>query len=107
VGQHVLALTRALLSQAKHEYMLFVLENDRELFEFATERARVIPVPEIFRNPISDIFWHQMILPGKVKKLGLDVLHTPSYRRMLWRHPCPLVATIHDVAPFVVAGKYS
>ena len=25
---------------------------------------------------------------------------------MLWRKPCPLVATIHDLAPFRVAGKY-
>jgi len=34
------------------------------------------------------------------------VLHVPSYRRMLWTHPCALVATIHDLAPFHLPGKY-
>jgi glycosyltransferase involved in cell wall biosynthesis len=38
--------------------------------------------------------------------LRLDVLHVPSYRRLLWPRPCPLVATIHDLAPFRVADKY-
>ena len=41
-----------------------------------------------------------------VRSLGLDVLHVPSYRRLLWRKPCPLVATINDLAPFHVTGKY-
>jgi glycosyltransferase involved in cell wall biosynthesis len=41
-----------------------------------------------------------------VRRLGLDVLHIPSYRRLLRRQPCALVATIHDLAPFHVAGKY-
>jgi glycosyltransferase involved in cell wall biosynthesis len=34
------------------------------------------------------------------------VLHVPSYRRLLQPHPCALVATIHDLAPFHVIGKY-
>jgi glycosyltransferase involved in cell wall biosynthesis len=38
--------------------------------------------------------------------LQLDVLHIPSYRRMLRPRPCPLVSTIHDLAPFHVAEKY-
>ena len=37
----------------------------------------------------------------------LDVLHVPSYRRLVWQRPCPLVATIHDLAPFRVPKKYS
>jgi glycosyltransferase involved in cell wall biosynthesis len=36
----------------------------------------------------------------------LDLLHVPSYRRMIWRQPCPLVATIHDLAPFYLREKY-
>ena len=43
----------------------------------------------------------------KLRDLSLDVLHVPSYRRMLWPRPCPLVATIHDLAPFHVAHKYA
>jgi len=107
VGQYVLALVRALLAQGKHEYSLFVLENDLDLFEFAEDRAHLVAVPERYRNPVRDIFWHQTVLPGKARRLKLDVLHVPSYRRLLCTRPCPLVATIHDLAPFSVPGKYS
>jgi len=34
------------------------------------------------------------------------VLHVPSYRRLPWARPCALVATVHDLAAFHVAGKY-
>jgi glycosyltransferase involved in cell wall biosynthesis len=38
--------------------------------------------------------------------MKLDVLHVPSYRRLVRRAPCPTVGTIHDLAPFHVRGKY-
>jgi glycosyltransferase involved in cell wall biosynthesis len=47
-----------------------------------------------------------VVLPKLARECGLDVLHVPSYRRLPWRRPCALVATIHDLAPFHVAGKY-
>jgi glycosyltransferase involved in cell wall biosynthesis len=107
VGQHVLALVRALLAGAsQHEFTLFVLEEDRPLFEFAGNTMRIVPVSESNRPPLKNILWHQVELPRLARSLGLDVLHVPSYRRMLWRRPCALVATIHDLAPFRLPGKY-
>src|SRR6185369_11488659 len=55
---------------------------------------------------VKNIGWHQTKLPQLARELQLDVLHVPSYRRLLGRRPCPLVATIHDLAPFRVAKKY-
>jgi glycosyltransferase involved in cell wall biosynthesis len=107
VSQYVFALLRALIEQAEHEYTLFVLENDLRLFDFATGKVNLIEVREAFRPPIKDIGWHQTVLPRLATQHKLDVLHIPSYRRMLWTSPCPLVATIHDLAPFHVRGKYS
>jgi len=108
VGQYVLALTRALLPLAhRHEFTLFVLEEDRPLLAFAEPAMRIVEVPEPFRSPLADIGWHQTLLPAWARRLGLDVLHVPSYRRMLWRQPCALVATIHDLAPFHLQNKYS
>jgi glycosyltransferase involved in cell wall biosynthesis len=107
IAQYVFALTRALIEHGEHDYTLFVLERDLELFQFARGKVRLIAVPEHFRPPVKDILWHQTILPGLTKQLRLDVLHVPSYRRMLWPRPCPLVATIHDLAPFHVRRKYS
>lgn len=107
VGQYVLSLVRALLpAAARHEFTLFVLEGDRPLFDFAAGAMRIEAVPERFRPPVNDILWHQVVLPGEVRRNGTEVLHVPSYRRMLWKRPCALVSTIHDLAPFHLSGKY-
>lgn len=107
VAQYVFALVRSLLElEGNHELVLFVLEEDRHLFAFAEGRLEIVTVAEKWRAPVKNILWHQFRLPSLARKLGLDVLHVPSYRRMLWRKPCATVATIHDLAPFHVKGKY-
>jgi glycosyltransferase involved in cell wall biosynthesis len=107
VAQYVFALVRAFLPFAnEHRFHLFVLEEDVPLFAFAAKAMEIVPVPERHRPPVSNILWHQTKLPGLVRTKELDVLHIPSYRRMLWPKPCSLVATIHDLAPFHVSKKY-
>lgn len=107
VAQYVFALLRALLSQEdQHAWHIFVLEDDLPLFDFVKGRAELVTVPESRRSAIKNILWHQARLPALVRQMQLDVLHVPSYRRLLWRKPCALVATIHDLAPFHVSGKY-
>lgn len=107
VAQYVFALVEALSRQAgSHELTLFVLEDDVPLLGFASGFAKIVPVRERFRAPARDILWHQTVLPSLARAHRLDVLHVPSYRRMLWPRPCALVATIHDLAPFHVAKKY-
>ena len=107
VGQYVLALVRALLtSSPRFEFTLFVLDADVPLFDFVGDRMQIVTVPERFRPAVRNIAWHQFSLPRLARELNLDVLHVPSYRRMLWRRPCALVATIHDLAPFRLPGKY-
>src|SRR6185436_1167133 len=97
VGQYVIALARAFLPYAaKHEFTLFVLEEDLELLRFVEGDMRIYPVPEKYRDPVKDILWHQTKLPALARQFGLNVLHIPSYRRMVWQHPCATVATIHD-----------
>jgi glycosyltransferase involved in cell wall biosynthesis len=107
VAQYVFSLLRAFGTQARTErFALFVLEEDREFFSALNERFEIVPVSEKHRSPIQNIVWHQTILPGLARKLDIDVLHVPSYRRLMWRGPCPLVGTIHDLAPFRVSRKY-
>ena len=107
IGQYVLSLLTALLRIGEgHEFTAFVLEKDLPLFKDFDPALRVVPVPEFFRNPILNILWHQTILPRLARERQLDVLHVPSYRRLLQAGPCALVATIHDLAPFHVAAKY-
>jgi glycosyltransferase involved in cell wall biosynthesis len=107
VAQYVFALLRAFLPHAKeHEFHLFVFKEDLPLFDFVRDSMRLVVVPEDFRPAVRDVLWHQRKLPGLARELGLELLHVPSYRRMLWSCPCALVATIHDLAPFHVRGKY-
>lgn len=107
VAQYVFALTQALLAHAhEHEITLFVLAEDVPLFAFVGDKIRLEIVDEKWRGAVKNILWHQFVLPSVAKKLKLDVLHVPSYRRMIWRKPCALLSTIHDLAPFHVQGKY-
>ncbi len=107
VAQYLFALLRALMPYAgRHRFTLFVLEEDLPLFEFVRKQMELVSVSEQFRPPVKDILWHQTRLPELVRRYKIEVLHVPSYRRMLWPKPCPLVATIHDLAPFRVPQKY-
>ncbi len=107
VAQYVFALLRALRPAAnEHRFTLFVLEEDRPLFAFASDYMEIVRVPERYRPPVADIAWHQTQLPSLCARLGLDVIHVPSYRRMMWQAPCARVSTIHDLAAFHVSGKY-
>lgn len=108
VGQYVLSLARALAARPDltHEFVLFVLREDLPLFDFAAGRMTLEVVEEAQRSALRDILWHQTRLPGLARRLGLDVVHVPSYRRMTAGGGYARVATIHDLAPFRLAGKY-
>jgi glycosyltransferase involved in cell wall biosynthesis len=107
VAQYVFALLRAMRAYShQHDFVLFVLEEDLPLFEFVRDQMEIVSVPETFRPPIKNILWHQNRLPSLAWQHHLDVLHVPSYRRLLWPKPCRLVGTIHDLAPFRVPKKY-
>lgn len=107
IAQYVFNLAREFLPYAaEHEFALFTLEEDVRLFDFARDGMRIIPVSEKYRPAAKNIWWHQTVLPKLCKQHGIEVLHVPSYRRMLWPRACKLVATIHDLAPFHVAKKY-
>lgn len=107
VGQYVFGLLRALLAAPPaHAFTLFVLQEDLPLFDFVKGAMDLVVVPEQFRPPARNILWHQAKLPALARERRLDVLHVPSYRRMVWSQSCRTVATIHDLAPFHVPKKY-
>ena len=107
IAEYVFSLVRAFELHAEaHQFVLFVLADDLPLLEFARKFTRLVVVPETFRPPLKDIFWHQMILPKLARQFRLDVLHVPSYRRLPWARHCALVATVHDLAAFHVKKKY-
>ena len=88
------------------ELTLLGLAEDRPLFEPWLDRCEWEPVDEKWRPAARNIAWHQTLLRPVLRRLRADVLHIPSYRRIVWRPPVPQVVTIHDCAAFAVRGKY-
>jgi glycosyltransferase involved in cell wall biosynthesis len=105
IAQYIFSLLRAFSnSDFDLRFSVFTLEEDHAFFEGLDHRFEIVSVPESFRPPVRNILWHQTRLPRLCT--GLDIIHIPSYRRLLWSSPCPRVATIHDLAPFRVPKKY-
>ncbi|MFK7851154.1 MAG: glycosyltransferase family 4 protein [Akkermansiaceae bacterium] len=106
VAQYVFSLVRELNRAGNVDLNVFVLEDELPLLDFAKDGCRLVPVPRTAAPPVKNILWHQLTLPKLAADLKLDVLHVPSYRRLVRSAPCPTVGTIHDLAPFHVKGKY-
>lgn len=106
VAQYVFSLVRELIRAGRVDLHVFALEDELPLFDFAAAGCHLIPVPRSAAPPVKNILWHQLQLPAIARQLKLDVLHVPSYRRLVLHAPCPTVGTIHDLAPFHVRGKY-
>lgn len=107
IAQWVFHVTKALKPYAKdHDFTLFVLEEDLPLFESQSKYMHLHKVEERWRHPVKDILWHQFQLPKLCLQLGLNLIHIPSYRRMVWSNACKKLTTIHDLAPYHVPGKY-
>ncbi len=106
VGRYVIELARA-LTRGFPDLDLHVagLDRDRLLFSFL-DRQRWISVPAGAAKAVKSLLWHQTALPGILKKGEFDLLHTPTYRRIVRFCPVPQVATIHDCAPFMMTDKY-
>jgi glycosyltransferase involved in cell wall biosynthesis len=91
---------------AKLDLVLLGLELDEPLFTPWRDGIRWIAVPERYRPAVRNVWWHQTALRSLLRRERIDVLHIPSYRRIVVRPPCPQVVTIHDLAAFSVRTKY-
>ncbi len=104
VGRYVIALTEALAARGL-EIHIAGLDADRDHFPVIPD-AQWVSIPAAASRGVLNLLWHQASLPGIIRRGGYDVVHIPSYRRMLINCTAPQVATIHDCAPFIMADKY-
>jgi len=106
VGRYVIALGEALVrEQPSVDLFVAGLDADRALFPWLRD-DRWISIPARMSGGATNLLWHQMCLNKVVKRLKIELVHIPSYRRMLWSCAVPQVATIHDCAPFILREKY-
>lgn len=107
VGTYVLGLLKSLQGIDLHNhYDLFFKKTDAGLLPNENASFHLIPTQNWLGKPIPNILWHNMIFPRLAKKNHYDLLHVPTMRRIPMVKACPLVATVHDLAPFVLEGKY-
>lgn len=106
VGRYVIALGEALVREQKSvDLYIAGLDADRPLFPWLKDE-RWISIPARMGGGALNLLWHQVGLNPVVRNLKIDLVHIPSYRRMLWSCAVPQVATIHDCAPFILREKY-
>ncbi|GAA5115619.1 glycosyltransferase family 4 protein [Luteolibacter yonseiensis] len=106
VGRYVIALGEALVREQKSvDLYIAGLDADRALFPWLAD-DRWVSIPADMGGGVKNLIWHQLKLNPIVRELKIDLVHIPSYRRMLWNCAVPQVATIHDCAPFILREKY-
>lgn len=106
VGRYVIELSRHLMDLPGCPRLLLCgLEADRHLFPWIPNE-QWLPIPASAASGARNLLWHQVSLPGLLRKADVSLVHIPSYRRILARCPVPQLATIHDCAPFHLRDKY-
>ena len=106
VGRYVIALSEALVcEQTSVDLTIAGLDADRGLFPWLRD-DRWVSIPANMSGGAANLVWHQASLNKVLKNLQLDLVHIPSYRRIMWHCSVPQVVTIHDCAPFVLRQKY-
>lgn len=84
--------------QTDDRYSIFVAAQDRgAVARFGNARVQLLPSRGPTTRPAQRVLWEQTQLPGLLRRLGVDVFHSPVNVLPL-RLPCASVVTIHDLA---------
>jgi glycosyltransferase involved in cell wall biosynthesis len=101
VGRYVDSLVFALDSDGA-EITVVCQPRDVELYGRLAPRSRVVPTSESNATRTARLTWEQTTLPRLVRRLGVDVLHSPHYTTAL-ANPAASVVTLHDATFFTDA----
>jgi glycosyltransferase involved in cell wall biosynthesis len=104
--QLVLALARVAGDEGSFRFFLFLARGDRRLAAAPLgsrfERSSWCPRTRLVRLPFQ-----QLGLPLLARRLGLDVLHSPSFIQPLWRAGVAHVLTVYDTTIFTLAPLHN
>ncbi|HEU5475845.1 MAG TPA: glycosyltransferase family 1 protein [Actinophytocola sp.] len=98
VGRYVDALVAALDADGA-PISVVCQPRDAELYGRLAPRSRVVPTVESIATRTARLTWEQTTLPRLVRRLGVDVLHSPHYTTAL-ANPVASVVTLHDATFF-------
>ncbi|MCT2586229.1 glycosyltransferase family 4 protein [Actinophytocola gossypii] len=101
VGRYVDSLVFALDSDGA-PITVVCQPRDVELYGRLAPGSRVVPTAESNATRTARLTWEQTTLPRLVRRLGVDVLHSPHYTTAL-ANPAASVVTLHDATFFTDA----
>jgi len=101
VGRYVDSLVFALDSDGA-PITVVCQPRDVELYGRLAPHSRLVPTAESNATRTARLTWEQTTLPRLVRRLGVDVLHSPHYTTAL-ANPAASVVTLHDATFFTDA----
>ena len=106
MGRYVIELSRELAGLPEAvDLHVCGLASDRHRFPWIPN-SNWVEIPASAKGGVKNLLWHQVRLPGILRQHAMELVHIPSYRRILAQSPVPQIATIHDCAPFHLRDKY-
>lgn len=105
VGRYVDSLVAA-LDRNGARLTVVCQDRDARLYDELAPRTRVIRAADTITTRTSRLLWEQTSLPGLVRKLGVDVVHSPHYTMPLASRAASVV-TLHDATFFTDAALHS
>jgi len=104
-GVYTYQLVRALAAfEAEHDYVVFTRSDAFD--DLARQRPRVRVVQVAAPSRPERLLWEQFLLPGRLRRLAIDVLHSPHHTTPALPLPCRRVVTLHDVTFFLLPQRY-
>jgi glycosyltransferase involved in cell wall biosynthesis len=101
VGRYVDSLVYALDSDGA-PITVVCQPRDVELYGRLAPSSRIVPTSDSNATRTARLTWEQTTLPRLVRRLGVDVVHSPHYTTPL-ANPAASVVTLHDATFFTDA----
>ncbi|MGH3438577.1 MAG: glycosyltransferase family 4 protein [Sciscionella sp.] len=105
VGRYVDALVAALYADGA-ALSVVCQPKDARLYSESAPGARIVVATDVVATRTARLTWEQSTLPRLVRRLGVDVLHSPHYTTAL-TNPVASVVTLHDATFFTDAVLHS
>lgn len=106
-GFYIINLLNGLIKYDKeNEYIIFGNKEVIEKFVFLNNKNfRIENV--LFKNRIVRVLWQLFILPFKLKKLNVNILHSTNYITPLFKFNLKFIVTIHDLTFIIFPEKFT
>lgn len=96
------------ISQTKVVHLV-ALKSDLPTLEscLAPGQHRITGLADFWGQPVFSLLWFLLILPLQLRQWQPESVFAPAgNRRLVLGAPCPLLTTIHDLAPLRLRKKY-